>query len=273
MTPALPTFFPRTAYVQLKTGIGDPAGDWQNRLVADYALDIQAAHAVLGPDPAQASLVTVSVPEQYGHWIPSGVCDNGIGYFEVANSRVVYQLDGQTRSFGIASMISWRGVWYVVHLGAILRGSAGGVVDDPASGPGTSAPSTHLLSRRPPGRPGAGGRQGGTTVNDGELGGSSAATSADEVGARGSRASSKKRVVSSRMPAAAGVPSMNEPRWSPPCSTTMTFEEFSAASNTSVASGYRPYSSADPTATNSEAPEGATVKGATPEGISPERQT
>jgi len=142
VTPALPTFFPRTAYVQLKTGIGDPAGDWQNRLVADYALDIQAAHAALGPDPAQASLVTVSVPQQYGHWIPPGVCDNGIGYYEVANSRVVYQLQGQTRSFGIASMISWRGVWYVVHLGAILRGSAGGVIDDPASGPGTSAPST-----------------------------------------------------------------------------------------------------------------------------------
>jgi hypothetical protein len=141
VTPALPAFFPRSAYVQLKTGLGDPGGDWQNRLVADYALDLQAAHALLAPDPAQASLVTVSVPEQYGHWIPSGVCDNGVGYFEVANSRVVYQLDGQTRSFGIASLISWRGTWYIVHLGAILRGSAAGVVDEPATGPGSSAPS------------------------------------------------------------------------------------------------------------------------------------
>lgn len=141
VTPALPAFFPQSAYVQLKTGIADPAGDWENRLVADYALDIEAAHALLGPDPAQATLVDVSVPEQYGHWIPSGVCANGIGYFEVANSRVVYQLDGQTRSFGIASMISWRGVWYVVHLGAILRNSSGGVVDDPSTGTGTSAPS------------------------------------------------------------------------------------------------------------------------------------
>jgi hypothetical protein len=141
VTPALPAFFPRSAYVQLKTGLADPAGDWQNRLVADYALDLQAARALLAPDPAQASLVTVSVPEQYGHWIPSGVCDNGVGYFEVANSRVVYQLDGQTRSFGIASMISWRSTWYIVHLGAILRGSASGVVDEPATGPGASAPS------------------------------------------------------------------------------------------------------------------------------------
>ena len=141
VTPALPAFFPRTAYVQLKTGIVDPAGDWQNRLVADYSLDIGAAHALLGPVPSQAVLVSVSVPEQYGHWIPPGVCANGIGYYEVADSRVVYQLDGQTRSFGIASLISWRGEWYVVHLGAILR-SGGGEVDDPETGAGYSAPSS-----------------------------------------------------------------------------------------------------------------------------------
>jgi hypothetical protein len=142
VTPALPSFFPRTAYVQLKTGIADPSGDWQSRLVADFALDIQAAHALLGPNPSAATLVSVSVPEQYGHWIPPGVCANGIGYYEVANSRVIYLLDGQTRSFGIASMISWRGEWYVVHFGAILRGdSGGGMVDDPEIGPGSSAAS------------------------------------------------------------------------------------------------------------------------------------
>jgi hypothetical protein len=143
VTPALSSFFPRTAYVQLKTGITDPSGDWQNRLVADFALDIEAAHAALGPDPSAATLVSVSVPEQYGHWIPPGVCANGIGYYEVANSRVVYLLDGQTRSLGIASMISWRGTWYVVHLGAILRGDAGGgIIDNPEAGPGVSTPSS-----------------------------------------------------------------------------------------------------------------------------------
>jgi hypothetical protein len=45
---------------------------------------------------------------------------------------------GELRSFGIASMISWRGVWYVVHLGAVLRSNETRVVDEPASGPGTS---------------------------------------------------------------------------------------------------------------------------------------
>jgi len=140
VAPAMPAFFPQSAYVQLKTGIGDPAGDWQNRLVVDYSLDIGAAHDLLGSDPAGATLVSVSVPEQYAHWIPPGVCANGIGYYEVANTRIVYTQGGVTHSLGIASLISWRGEWYVVHLGAILR-SGGGEVDQPAVGPGYSAPS------------------------------------------------------------------------------------------------------------------------------------
>jgi hypothetical protein len=140
--PALPAFFPQSAYVQLKTGISNPAGDWTNRLVADYALDIGAAHALIASDPSAAVFVGVSVPEQYAHWIPTGICANGTGYYEVANARLVYEFGGQVRSFGIASLISWRGQWYVVHLGAILRPSGGGVVDEPEVGTGSSAPSS-----------------------------------------------------------------------------------------------------------------------------------
>jgi hypothetical protein len=88
----------------------------------------------------------VQVPSRFGHWVPAGVCDNRVGYFEVANSRVVYQADGQTRSFGIASMISWRGTWNVIHLGAILRSSDQGIVADPEVGAGISPDSNHLLS-------------------------------------------------------------------------------------------------------------------------------
>jgi hypothetical protein len=140
-TAALPAFFPKAAYGQLKE-IENPASDYTNRLVAYYSLDIAAAHAALGPDAAQATLVSVDVDESFGHWIPPGVCANSIGYFEVPNSRIVYQVDGQTRSFGIASMISWRGVWYVVHLGAILRSGAVGMVEDPETGPGSPTPSS-----------------------------------------------------------------------------------------------------------------------------------
>lgn len=141
VAPAMPSFFPEAAYVQLKT-IANPQGDWQDRLVHDFGLDLAAAHQLLGPDPASASLESVNVPSQYGHWVPPGVCYNSIGYFEVPDARVVYRLDGTVHSFGIASMISWRGVWYVVHLGAVLRSTDTGMVDDPSSGPGTSAYSS-----------------------------------------------------------------------------------------------------------------------------------
>jgi hypothetical protein len=137
-TLALVAFFPKGAYLQLKA-IPGAGYDWSNRLIHDYGLDIAAAHAVLGRDAASARLIRVQVPASFGHWIQAGVCYNSIGYYEMPNARVVYEAGGRIRSFGIASMISWRGVWYVVHLGAILRSSDSGVVDEPASGPGTSS--------------------------------------------------------------------------------------------------------------------------------------
>lgn len=132
---ALPAFFPEAAYVQLKD-VGDPQGDFTNRLEEEYEEDVAAAHQLLGADAAAARYLGVDVDEAYAHWVPPGVCDNGIGYYEVPNSRVVYSVGGQLGSFGIASMISWRGEWYVVHLGAILRSGAGGTVDSPQTGPG-----------------------------------------------------------------------------------------------------------------------------------------
>ena len=140
VTAAMPAFFPENAYVQLKSITG-PRTDFENRLVADFRSDLAAAHALLGADPASAVLQSVSVPEQYAHWVPPGVCYNSIGYYEVPNARVVYTAGGAVRSFGIASMISWRGQWYVVHLGLVTRPTTTqqGIVDDPATGPGTSA--------------------------------------------------------------------------------------------------------------------------------------
>jgi len=138
LSRALPAFFPQPAYVQLKA-IGDPAADWQDRLVHDFTLDLAAAHDLLGSGAPTAHLMVVDVVSSYGHWIPPGVCYNSIGYYEMPNARVVYREDGQVRSFGIASMISWRGVWYVVHFGAILRATDTGQVDDASAGPGVSA--------------------------------------------------------------------------------------------------------------------------------------
>jgi hypothetical protein len=138
LSAAMPAFFPKGAYLQLKS-ISNASSDWTNRLVHDYGLDVTAAHGLLGRHAARARLIAVEVISSYGHWIDPGVCDNSLGYYEMPNARVVYSEDGQTRSFGIASMISWRGVWYVVHFGAILRASDTGMVDDAAVGRGVSA--------------------------------------------------------------------------------------------------------------------------------------
>jgi hypothetical protein len=133
---ALPAFFPLAAYRQVKA-IADPAADWHDRLWYDFTLDVGAAHRVVSPD---ARLVRVIVPLSDASWIDPGACYNSIGYWHVPGARVVYRQHGQERSFGIASLISWRGVWYVVHFGAVLRSEVTGIVDQPAPGPGTPGP-------------------------------------------------------------------------------------------------------------------------------------
>jgi hypothetical protein len=134
---ALPAFFPRAAYQQLKA-IYDPGADWDGRLWYDFALDLAAAHRVVDPD---ARLVRVVVAGDDADWVDPGVCDNSIGYWHVRGARVVYRQHGEERSFGIASLISWRGVWYVVHFGAVLRSVVTGIVDDPEAGPGVPGPA------------------------------------------------------------------------------------------------------------------------------------
>lgn len=136
---AIQSFFPLSAYQQVKA-IADPTLDWNSRLVGDYVLDIQAAHSFLGASAANAQLVQVIVPSQYAAWIDPGVCYNKVGYWHVPGSRLVYRVNGQLRSIGIASLISWRGQWYVVHLGAVVRNSTTGIVDDPSAGTGTTGP-------------------------------------------------------------------------------------------------------------------------------------
>jgi hypothetical protein len=132
----LPGFFPIAAYKQVKAE-PYPAADWQDRLWYDFVLDVRAAHRVLG---SGATLDRVVVPEAYAAWVYPGGCYNAIGYWHVPGARVVYREHGQERSFGIASLISWRGAWYVVHLGAAQRTVVTGIVDQPATGPGVPGP-------------------------------------------------------------------------------------------------------------------------------------
>lgn len=133
---ALPAFFPEKAYEQVKA-ISDPEADWHSRLWNAFTLDVAAAHKLV---PRDATLVKVEVPAQYARWIGVGACYNKVGYWHVPGARVVYRTGGVTRSFGIASFISWRGDWYLVHFGAVVRSGDYGIVDDPEAGEGVPGP-------------------------------------------------------------------------------------------------------------------------------------
>lgn len=117
-TAALPAFFPLGAYRQVKA-LRDPAADWRDRLVSLYDLDLRALHARVG---AGATLLGVDVPAAAATWVRPGEESNRIGYWRVYGTRVRYRAAaGREGSFGIFSLISWRGQWYVVHLGPISR--------------------------------------------------------------------------------------------------------------------------------------------------------
>ena len=114
----LPFFFPASAYLQVKA-IGDPASDYQNRLIANFEEDVHALHAQLGANAADATFVGITVPDDQAVLVQPGEESNKLSYWRVYGTTMQYEVDGQTGSFPVTSLISWRGQWYVVHLGAI----------------------------------------------------------------------------------------------------------------------------------------------------------
>lgn len=115
---AMPFFFPLGVYQQVKD-VGDPAADWNRRLVAAFRHDIHALHAKLGADATSATFVSLDVPSGRARWVLPGEEWNKIGYYRVFGTKLRYEASGETRTFDVKSLISWRGEWYVVHLSAI----------------------------------------------------------------------------------------------------------------------------------------------------------
>ena len=114
---AMPFFFPLTAYQQVKA-IANPASDWQQRLVGAYQQDIHTLHASLGTGAATAQLAGIDVPSG-DQWVQPGAEYNKLPYWRIYGTTVRYTDAGRPGSFRIASMISWRGRWYIVHLARI----------------------------------------------------------------------------------------------------------------------------------------------------------
>lgn len=134
-------FFPRSAYVSMKTGtLANPTSDYDNRLFAFYHLDLAAYRAALGPHPGLTSFLGVNATPSYAGVIPAHACENNVAYWHLPGIRLVYKENEVVKSFSIASLISWRGVWYVVHLGPNPRPSNVGTVDQPSAGVGVPGP-------------------------------------------------------------------------------------------------------------------------------------
>jgi hypothetical protein len=133
-------FFPRTAYLRMKTGqIANPNADYANRLIALFDLDVTAYHQRLTSVGTPTDVhVTYNVRD--AAWIAPGHCENLIGYWHLPGVRFVYRHGSRTWSVAVASLISWRGVWYVVHLGPNPRAANVGTLDDFRSGPGVPGP-------------------------------------------------------------------------------------------------------------------------------------
>lgn len=133
-------FFPREAYLRMKQGqIVNPAADYRTRLTALFALDVTAYHRALTTG-SPASFVRVLTDRSDAAWIAPGVCENKIGYWHLPGVRLVFTRGRRVQSVAVASLISWRGVWYVVHLGPNPRPANVGTVDDLRFGPGTPGP-------------------------------------------------------------------------------------------------------------------------------------
>jgi hypothetical protein len=138
---ASPLFFPEAAYLRLKTGvIAYPASDYQGRLVAFYRLDLAAYHRALYTG-ARTHYVTALANPADAAWITPGACENRFGYWHVGGVRLVFRRNGHVVSVAVNSLISWRGVWYVVHLGPNPRPRNVGTVDRLQAGPGRPGPA------------------------------------------------------------------------------------------------------------------------------------
>ena len=131
--------FPEAAYEKLKA-IPYPESDYVNRLLYLFNLDIGAyRHFLLARGlPMLLRVETSSLDAQ---WIPVGACYNKIGYWHLPGVRFIYHYGSTVDSVGVLSMISWRGMWYFIHLGQYTATGDVGQIYDYAQGAGVPGPA------------------------------------------------------------------------------------------------------------------------------------
>jgi len=113
---AMPAFFPRLAYAQVKA-IAKPEQDWERRLITAYERNIHDHHKSLGDSGASWRLVRVELNEPRVKLMKPHTEGNSLPYYRALHSRLIVENgDGNQKQLELTSMISWRGEWYVVHL-------------------------------------------------------------------------------------------------------------------------------------------------------------
>lgn len=123
---ALPSLFPLVAYGQIKA-IANPERDYRNRLLRAFARDIHEAHVKLGSNADAAEFVAIEVPDSDAEFVNPGSEGNKLGYFRVLHSRLTFRdAVSAAHSIAIASLISWRGEWYVMQLSGVERAGTNG---------------------------------------------------------------------------------------------------------------------------------------------------
>lgn len=134
-------FFPEGAYLQMKAGmIPAPSSDYVDRLVGYYRLDLATYHQKFF-QATSSTFLRVEANARFAQWIPPRACENRVGYWHVPGVRLVFERNHKVVSVAVASLISWRGVWYVVHLGPNPRPRDVGTLDNYQIGPGTPGPA------------------------------------------------------------------------------------------------------------------------------------
>ena len=109
-----------------KLAASSAGGDYDSRLLPQFLSDAATFGRQIGsavPD----DFVSVNVDPASARWITPRTCINKIGYWHIRGVRIVYRHNGRVMSVRVASLISWRGKWYVIHLGdhTLSRGDAG----------------------------------------------------------------------------------------------------------------------------------------------------
>lgn len=112
--PALgdPFWFPKEPFIPLKD-VKNPGKYWDN-LHAAYAADIHKVHKKRKSwEGAKFKSFEIgSTPK----WVPPGDEANKVGYHRSFRGKLRYELEGETYTIEVHTVISWQARWYITHL-------------------------------------------------------------------------------------------------------------------------------------------------------------